>query len=41
MSALDWACGTRVEAVGLGHNWAYAFRAEATGPQEPSSTGLT
>ena len=25
VSALDWACGSRVEAIGLGHNWAYAF----------------
>ena len=40
VSALDWACRSRVEAIGLGHNWAYAFWAEATGPREPSGTRL-
>ena len=41
VSALDWACGSRVKAVGLGCNLAYAFWAEATGPREPSGTRLT
>ena len=25
VSALDWACGSRVEAIGLSHNWAYGI----------------
>ena len=41
VSVLDWACGSRVESIALGRNWAYAFWAEATGPWEPSSTRLT
>ena len=40
-ATLNWAWRSRVEAVGLGRNWAYAFWAEATRPREPLGTGLT